>query len=177
MSGLTLARLRRLASAAGGRERRLTVVSGPDGRRWAAWSYGCAELGVPLWRELCWPVDGAYELRGDTLTPVQAEQSFGPELVRREMLPLLAATDRTNVYATRWFYEDGTLMRRLLERSDGQRVVVDAQLLQAWSRGGPGYQVGGPNGILVWAIDGMPAVAGLLPVRTEGMPPLPEVAA
>ncbi|MGR6922627.1 hypothetical protein ACU635_50950 [[Actinomadura] parvosata] len=179
MSGLTMARLRQMASAASGRQRRLTIVSGPDGRRWAAWPYGAIELTDQHHGWLDRPLDGCYRMRTDGLARLECELSFGPALVQSEMLPILTATNRTAVVPTRWFYEDGLVVRRLLERSDGQHVVVDADMWRAWNVpvGGPVWQLGSRHGALVWASTATaPGVALLLPVRAEVVPVPPEVA-
>lgn len=183
MSGLTLARLRRMASTATGRQRRLTIVTGEDGRRWAAWPYGCVELDDQRYSWLDRPTDGCYRMRADGLALVECGPAFNPALVRREMLPLLTATGRMNVVPTRWMFEDGKLTRRLLERFDGQHAVVDADFWQLWTAavGGPVWQVGSRSGWLVWAgAKGAPGVAvlGAVHAKAVPVPPVaPEVAA
>lgn len=180
MSGLTLARLRRIARAASGRERRLTFVTGEDGRRWAAWPYGCVELDDQRHGWLDRPADGCYRMRADGLALVECGPAFNPHLVRQEMLPLLTAAGRVNVVPTRWMFEDGKLTRRLLERFDGQSAVVDADLWQLWTAavGGPVWQVGSRSGWLVWArAKGEPGVAALGPVHVRTVPIPPEQSA
>ncbi|MDX3109694.1 hypothetical protein [Nonomuraea angiospora] len=183
MNGLTLAGLRKMASAASGRERRLTIVTGADGRRWAAWPYGCIELDHQQHGWLGRPKDGCYRMLSDGLARMTCAESFSPALVRREMLPLLAAPGRVGVVSTRWMYEDGLLMRRLLERSDGHTVVVDADFWRLWAVavGGPVWQLGGRHGWLVWApAEGEPGVAALGSVYAKFVPVpprLPEAAA
>lgn len=180
MSGLTLARLRRIARAASSeRTPSLTVATGPDGRRWAAWPYGCVELDDQRHAWLDRPADGCYRWRADGLALVECGPAFNPALVRREMLPLLTATNRTAVVATKWMYEDGLLVRLLLERSDGQRAVVDADLWRAWNVpiGGPVWQVGSRHGWLVWAsAEQEPGVAVLGPVHAKAAPVPPALA-
>lgn len=178
MSGLTLARLRRIASAASGRERRLAIVTGEDGRRWVAWPYGCIELDDQRHAWLESPADGCYRWRADGLALVECEPAFNPCLVRREMLPLLAAPSRVSVVPLRWMYEDGTHVRRLLERSDGLCTVVDADLWRLWTAAMDGaiWQVGGRHGWLVWASsETEPGVAGLGPVHANVAPLRPEL--
>lgn len=179
MTRLTLARLRRIASAVSGdRQRRLTVVSGPDGRRWAAWPYGCVELDDQLHAWLNRPADGCYRMRADGMALVECEQSFGPDLVRREMLPLLTAAGRVSVVQTKWMYEDGKLVRLMLERSDRTHAVVVADFWRLWTAvGGPVWQVGSRHGWLVWAPEGEPGVAVLGSVRAQVAPVPPEVTA
>lgn len=178
MNGLTLARLRRIAAAASGdRRRRLTIVSGPDGRRRAAWPYGCVELDDQQHGWLDRPADGCYRWRADGLALVECEPAFNPALVRRQMLPFLTETGRVGVVPTRWMYEDGEHVRRLLERSDRTHAVVVADFWQLWTAaaGGPVWQIGSRHGWLVWAAEGEPGVAVLGPVRAQVAPVPPDL--
>ncbi|MEV0616119.1 hypothetical protein AB0I81_22590 [Nonomuraea sp. NPDC050404] len=179
MRSMTLARLRAMARAASGDRRRLTIVSGPDGRRWMAWPYGCIELDDRRQAWLDRPVDGCFRWTAQGLALAHCEPVCNLPILRREMLPLLTATNRVSVVPTRWMYEDGLLTRRLLERSDSQHIVVDADLWHAWHVpiGGQVWQIGGRHGALVWAsAEDEPSVALLLPVRAEVAPVPPEVA-
>jgi len=180
MSGLTLARLRQIARAAGGRERRLTILTGPDGRRWAAWPYGAVELDDQRQGWLDRPVDGCYRWRSDGLALARCEPVCNLPVLRRDMLPLTTAINRVSVVPTKWMYEDGDVVRRLLERSDQALAVVDADFWRLWNAVAPGpvWQVGSRNGALLWASsETAAATALLLPVRADVVPVPPEVAA
>lgn len=179
VSRLTLASLFGLARVAG--DRRLTIATGPDGARWAAWPYGCIALTDDLIRQLNSPLDGTYRMYGSGTLELDQRQGFGPELVVREMLPRLNAQNRSAVAASPWMYQHEGLVRRLLERSDGDRTIVDQELWQAWSAVTDllTWQVGSKLGLIVWAGEGEPGVAGLLPVfsLTDSVAPDMAVAA
>jgi hypothetical protein len=175
VSGLTVAGLWRMCAAASD-ERRVLIVTGPDGGRWAAWPYGCIALPAALDQRLGGPVGGGYRLRrGGRLEPF-AWPGLSADLVAGKMLPLLAATDRTAISPSPWMRESLGRVHRILERSDNCRTLVDEQLWQAWRQDLPVWQVGDRMGPIVWAAEGEPGQALLMPTWARPVPVPPAVA-
>lgn len=160
---ITTALLFRMAKAcAGPDEPHLTLVTARDRVRYAAWRYGVVRLPVDV---LDGTPDGIWRLYANgNIRPYDG--TFTPEKVRSQLLPLLDQDRTVAVYESPWMCQVGRGVRRILDRSDGLKAVVDQAFWECWEQASPlpMWQLGGRSRPLVWAEGEGRAEALLMPV-------------
>ena len=161
---ITTALLFRMAKAcAGPDEPHLTLVTADDGTRYAAWPYGVVRLPLGVLRGVA---DGIYRLYANGDTKPYRGSPFSPEGVRSQVLPLLDQDRTIAVYGSPWMCQVGHGVQRILDRSEGPKVVVSQALWECWEQASPLpiWQLGGLARPLVWAEREGRAEALLMPI-------------
>ena len=162
--------LARACGLALGHPPHLTVVTGGDGTRYAAWPVAVARLPDAPRVE-----DGTWRLYANGSTVPYQYGTWTPEAVRRQVLPYLDRGERVGVDSTPWLCEVGSdVLQRVLQRADGEGVAVNERVWAALSpmTGGlPLWQAGPLAAPLLWAQDSTArAEALLMPIKkTEAM--------
>ena len=155
--------LYRISKAAAPDQPRITLVTGPNGGRYAAWPYGCVHVPGDL-AQVADEADGTYRMHPNGPGVARPLTSFGPGLVRRKMLPLLDEQGREPAVLNPWMRQaDDGDVHRLIDVPGG-RVLVSEALLSVWvaALDPPMWRLTMSPHPIVWAATATSRASGLL---------------